>query len=127
MNESRMNKKDIIIWHNDIRKRFGFPSYRLNFSNILWFKTKKEAEALKKQILSNQTLVEEIMKLKGCEIFDDLMMCANIRSILITRKEHKPIKNKSLKYECAICGKQKTEVSMHILDNQWVCKNRCKQ
>jgi len=31
-----------------------------------------------------------------------------------------------MKYECARCGREKTEVSMHILDNEWICKSgRC--
>ena len=32
----------------------------------------------------------------------------------------------SMRYECARCSREKTEVSMHIVDSQWVCKSgRC--
>ena len=31
-----------------------------------------------------------------------------------------------MKIPCARCGREKTEVSMHVVDNEWVCKSgRC--
>jgi len=54
------SNKDIIVWHNDIRKKHGLPSYRLNFGDDLWFETKKEAQSLKQKILKNKKIVERL-------------------------------------------------------------------
>ena len=46
----------------------------------------------------------------------------NFDGRILCDREVKLQNNQSVRYKCAYCGKQKTERSMQIIDNQWVCK-----
>lgn len=63
-----------------------------------------------------------------CRRINREKLMREIKELII--KDIKKLTNKGkyvkMKYECARCGRKKTEVSMQIIDSEWVCKSgRC--